>query len=37
MKSSISASISSSGIALAAWSTTFHHHAPLEVRHGVGS
>ena len=35
MKSSISASISSSRMALAAWSTV-HHHGPLEVGDGAG-
>jgi hypothetical protein len=34
-KSSISASISSSLMALAAWSTV-HHHGPLEVGDGAG-
>jgi hypothetical protein len=35
MKSSISASISSSRMALVAWSTV-HHHGPLEVGDGAG-
>jgi hypothetical protein len=35
MKSSISACISSSRMALAAWSTV-HHHCPLEVGYSAG-